>query len=305
MEEFAADAVVEADAARDIAHIRTDDFAQIGDFVDEGDLGREEGVGGIFGEFRRAARGEQDRCLVEEQRAIDFTHDVARAFIFAADDDAVGALEVANRRAFAEEFGVGNDGDMLATRHFGDDALDLVTRADGNGRFGHDDTVVRQLLTNLLGGGIDIAEVGMAVTAPRRGANRDEDGVDAINALGKVGGEAEATGGDVGGDERFEAGFKDRHPPREQRVNLALILVNADDGMAEIGKAGSRHQADIACSDHGNLHRVSSLLRPSLVRAKPMPGGKANGAATCIAAPPNFIGPTNQAPVARERLSAG
>ena len=45
MQELAADAAVEADAARHVLHVGADLLAQVGDLVDEGDLGREEGVG--------------------------------------------------------------------------------------------------------------------------------------------------------------------------------------------------------------------------------------------------------------------
>jgi hypothetical protein len=39
-----------------------------------------------------------------------------------------------------------------------------------------------------------------------------------------------------------------------QRIDLALILVDADDIMAEIGKAGARHKPDIARTHYRNLH---------------------------------------------------
>ncbi len=48
MQELRADAVIEADAARDVLDIRAGPLGQIGDFIDEGDLGREERVGGVF-----------------------------------------------------------------------------------------------------------------------------------------------------------------------------------------------------------------------------------------------------------------
>ena len=61
MQELRADAIVEPDAARDLLHVGADFLAQIGDLVDEGDLGREEGVGGIFDQLGGAPVGEQDR----------------------------------------------------------------------------------------------------------------------------------------------------------------------------------------------------------------------------------------------------
>ena len=61
VEEFRADAVVEADAARDVLHVGAGLLAQVGDLVDEGDLGGEEGVGGVLDELGRAPPGEQQR----------------------------------------------------------------------------------------------------------------------------------------------------------------------------------------------------------------------------------------------------
>ena len=51
MQKFRADALVEADAVRDVLDIGADLLAQIGDLVDEGDLGRQKGIGGIFDEL--------------------------------------------------------------------------------------------------------------------------------------------------------------------------------------------------------------------------------------------------------------
>ena len=65
MQEFGADAVVEPDAARDFLHIGADFFREIGDLVDEGDLGGEEGIGRVFDQFGGAPRGEHQRSLVE------------------------------------------------------------------------------------------------------------------------------------------------------------------------------------------------------------------------------------------------
>ena len=56
MQELGADAVVEADAAGDLLHVGADALAQIRDLVDEGDLDRQEGVGGVFDQLGGAPR---------------------------------------------------------------------------------------------------------------------------------------------------------------------------------------------------------------------------------------------------------
>ena len=75
MQELRADAVVEADAARDLLHIGADALAEVGDLVDEGDLGGEERIGGVFDELGGAAAGVEDRRLVEVERAVDLGRD--------------------------------------------------------------------------------------------------------------------------------------------------------------------------------------------------------------------------------------
>ena len=122
VKELAADALVEADAARHVLHVGADLLAQIGDLVDEGDLRRQKGVGGVFDQFRGAPVGEMHRRLVEVQRPVEFRHHLARALVFRADHHAVGALEILDRRAFAQEFRIGDDGEFGVGPDFADDA---------------------------------------------------------------------------------------------------------------------------------------------------------------------------------------
>ena len=44
-----------------------------------------------------------------------------------------------------------------------------------------------------------------------------------------------------------------------EALDLGRILVDAGDGVAEVGEAGAGNQADIACSDHGDAHGEGSL----------------------------------------------
>jgi hypothetical protein len=94
VQEFRADAIVEPDAARNLLYVGADFFRQIGDLVDEGDLGGEEGVGGVFDQRGGAQVGEHDRRAIEIKRAIKLRHHLARARLVAADHDAVGMLEI-------------------------------------------------------------------------------------------------------------------------------------------------------------------------------------------------------------------
>ncbi len=171
-----------------------------------------------------------------------------------ADDNPVGALEIADRSAFAEEFGVGDHGEAMLRAALGEDPLDLVAGADGNGRFGHHHRVVRQARADFLGDRIDERQVGMAVAAAAWGADRDKDRLRAGDAFGEVGGEAQPSGVDVAGNQLVEPGLVDRHHALAQPGDLGLVLVDADHFVAEIGKAGARNQPDIARAYHCDLH---------------------------------------------------
>ena len=119
----------------------------------------------------------EDRRLVEIERAVDLAHHRFGALVLDADDDAVRALEVGDRRAFAQEFGIGDDGEIGIGARFADDALDLIAGADRHGGFGDDDRKAVDRRGDLARRLIDIGEVGMAVAAPRRRADGDEDGL--------------------------------------------------------------------------------------------------------------------------------
>ena len=129
MQEFRTDAIIKADAARDILHIGADLFAQIRHFIDEGDLGRQKRIGGIFDEFGCAATREEKWRLIEIERAIDFTHHFACALCFSADHNAVRPLEIRDSGTFAQEFRIGDNRKVQIGTGFANDLFDFITRA--------------------------------------------------------------------------------------------------------------------------------------------------------------------------------
>ncbi|MGC4039162.1 MAG: hypothetical protein QM764_24600 [Chitinophagaceae bacterium] len=78
----------------------------------------------------------------------------------------------------------------------------------------------------------------MAVAAARGRADGDENGVRVLHA-GGFGGEGEPAFAHVAGDDLVEARFVDRHFAFVQARDLAGVLVDADDVVAEIGEAGA------------------------------------------------------------------
>ena len=174
VQKLVADAVVEPDAARHVLHVGPGLLAQIGDLVDEGDLRRQKGVGGVFGQFRGAPPDKMQRRLVEAQGAVDFGHHFARARVVGADHHPVGTLKVLDRRALAQKLGVGDHGEIGVRPDLANDPLDLVAGADRHRRFIDDDREAVQRRGDGLGGGENIGEIGVAVAAPRRRADADE-----------------------------------------------------------------------------------------------------------------------------------
>ena len=61
LQEVRPDALVEAHAVGDRAHVGADLLADVGDLVDEGDLGGQEGVGGVLDHLRGGHAGAHDR----------------------------------------------------------------------------------------------------------------------------------------------------------------------------------------------------------------------------------------------------
>jgi hypothetical protein len=141
-------------------------------------LGGEHRVGGVLGELGAAHVHEQGALVVAVEGLVDLAHALLCARRAGADEDAVGLEEVGDRRAFLEEFGVGDDveGDPSRRARRGPARcllLHLVGGADGDGGFVHDDPVARHVAGDLLGDREHVLQVGRAVLVGR-GADGDE-----------------------------------------------------------------------------------------------------------------------------------
>ena len=93
IQEMAADARVIAHAGRDFLHIRADAFAQVSQFVHEGDLGRQEGIGGVLDHLGGAQVGDDDR---RAQGQVQLSHFLGRLAVQRTDHGAMRAHEIAN-----------------------------------------------------------------------------------------------------------------------------------------------------------------------------------------------------------------
>jgi hypothetical protein len=201
-----------------------------------------------------AARGEDQRRFVEEERAIEFAHAFARALVIGADDDAVRALEIVDRRAFAQEFRVGDDGEIRVRPRLLDDRFDFVAGADRHRRFGDDDRVAVHQAGDFFRRRIDVGEVRMPVAAARGRADGDEHRVGLADRLRRIGGEEQPALLDVILHQLIETRFEDRNLALLQARNFARVLIDARHRVAEIGEARAGDKAHIAGADHGDAH---------------------------------------------------
>ena len=126
-----------------------------------------------------------------------------------------------------------------------DALLDLVGRADRHRRLVDDDAVFGHVAADGLGDGEHVREVGRAVLVGR-GADGDELEQAVADALFRVGRELEAPLLEVALHQHVEARLVDGDVARLQARDLAGVDVDADDVVAGFGKAGARHQADVA-----------------------------------------------------------
>ena len=174
MQELVADAPVGADRRRHLLHIGADRLAQIGDLVDEADLHGEEGVGGIFGELGRFPAHEHHRRVAQGERLVQALHEVLRPVVVAADQHAVGMREIVDGRALAQELRIGADREIGVGPEPLEPPLDLAAGADRHRRFGADDGEALEMRSKLLDRLKHEAQIGMAVAAPHRRADREE-----------------------------------------------------------------------------------------------------------------------------------
>src|SRR5438067_13071158 len=98
MKKLATDTPVHPHRARHIMHVAADPVAEIGDLVDERNLGGEKSVGSVLGQLCGFERSDNERRLDQVERAIEVFDDRNGLFIVAADDDTVWTHKVVNGR---------------------------------------------------------------------------------------------------------------------------------------------------------------------------------------------------------------
>ena len=172
-------------------------------------------------------------------------------------DDTVGMLEILNGGAFAQEFRIRHHRAVGIGPRFADDALDLVAGAHRHRRLGDDDGEAVERARDLARGVIDEVRSAMPVAAARRRTDRNEYRIGLGHRAAEFRREFQPAGTRVDRDQIVEARLIDRHLAARQRRDLSLILVDANDLVAEIGETGAGNKADISGADHRDTHLLS------------------------------------------------
>ena len=280
LQELRADAGVEAHAASDLVDVGADALADVGDLVDERDLGRQEGVGGELDHLRRGDVGAHDLAAERLVGGGDRVGGRLRAGV-GADDDPVGLEEVLDRGALLEELGAG-DVDEVGLR-----AADRRTGPGGHGALHH------QRVLGARGErgdhGFDPREVGVAGVGRRR-VDAAEEQLRRFENGRHLGGEGEPLA--VFLHQLRQAGLVDRQRRSgAQRLDLVGVDVDRDHRVADLGEAGRGHEADPADSDYADrrllarvhVAREATSLRTRASRSRSRASGppRATAAGCC------------------------
>ena len=262
VDERVADARVGADAASYVVDVDAEPITQVGDFVDEADLGREQRVGRVLGELGFASAHRQHTVAVHVEWAIQLQHDLLGCRRIGADDDAARAHEVVDGRAFLQEFRIADDiEERSVDAACCDRLLDPVAGADRHGRLGRNDGV-------LIDHGADVArhlqhaaDVGRTVVVRRRADGDHHDrgteraiGLAALIRVPQRRAEAQSARRDAALHQRRQSRLVKRHFSGGQPFDPSCVDVDAEHRMTDLAQARAGHQADIPRSSNDDRH---------------------------------------------------
>jgi hypothetical protein len=142
----------------------------------------------------------------------------------------------------------------------------LAAGPDGDrGLVDHDLEAVHRL-ADRLGHLQHVGQVRRAVLVLRR-ADRDEEQVALVHGGREVGREEQPLLAHVAREHLLEPRLVDRDLARQQRVDLARVVVDAVDGVAVLRQANAHHQADIPRPDDADLQMGMALTGASAIIA--------------------------------------
>ena len=265
-----ADAFVQAHPLRHQLRVRADPLADHRDLVDERDPRREESIRRVLHHLRRVyVRRDQDRCF---QRRIESGDLLRRLPIVASDHHAVRMHEVLDRRAFAQELGVGDNGRVMLGVSLLQHARNHVSgKRRHRGFVDHDERSVHGVRDRARRR-LDVGEVRLAALAFRR-ADGDDRVLGARHCVEIRGRERQTSRSCVAFDQLVQAGLVEGDVVPLELRDLLLVDVDHRHLVAQIGQACCCRQPDVTCADDGDLAHgeVIISIRIRRPRSSPVP----------------------------------
>jgi hypothetical protein len=174
-----------------------------------------------------------------------------------ADDDAVGAKKIFDRRSLSQELGIGNDVELGgAVRPLPDSPCHLPGGANRHRTLLDDDLVPVEERSKLIDRVEHLFEIGAAV-GQGRCPDGDEDHVGFGDGFLEIGHEMEPSAPDVARDDMIESRLVDRNLPFLEPVDAPGVDIDAEHVVAEVRQARAGNQAHIAGTDHAYLDHIS------------------------------------------------
>jgi hypothetical protein len=261
VDEVVANARVRADAQSHRFDVGAQVFGQLGDLVDEADLGRQHAVGCVLGQLGAAQVHEHDAVMVAVERCIEVTHHIAHLIAFTADDDTVRTPAIGNRRAFLQEFRVGDDLDLQQAADLDQALVDVraqgIAGAHRNRGFLHQNHRLLAMPRDGFTHGEHVAQVRRTIVARRR-ADRDEQHLAVLHREFFIGGELQSLGFQAFAHEAGEARLENAHVALLQQLDFLFVDVHADHVVADFRQDRSLYQANVTATKYTDFHR--SLL---------------------------------------------
>jgi len=250
-------------------------FADGSDRVDERNLHGEKSVGGVLDQLRALGGSDDDgsgngstvglrngvRALVitaAGERSVDFAENLGGALGVTADDDAVGKKEVGNGGAFPQELGIRSD---VEGRGVGavpqNDLANPLAGIDGHRTLLDDYFVSVDAAGDFASHRLDVRQVGLAAFGRRRAHGDEDDGTGAHGLL-QIVGESEAASA-VTAQQLGQEVFVDGDLAILEGGQFTFVVVDENDVMTKVGKAGASHQSYVSGTNHSDPHVSNSL----------------------------------------------
>ena len=250
------DPAIESHAMCHVADLGAGELADPADGVDEGNLHGQEGVGGMLGELGAGnAHFQVGAFRTVDDRLIDFPQEAGGPGGIDPDHDPVRIEGVLDGGSFPQEFGIGCDVEgNVGFQVFVEGPLELVVGIDDDRAFFHQQAISRHVAGDFPAHPFDVGHVGLPPVSGGR-ADGDEDDFGVLGSLADGGGETEAAGLHVLADEGVQSLLVNRHLKATQAGDLRLVVVHAQDIVADFRQGNAGHQSYVTGSYNGQLHR--------------------------------------------------